>query len=125
MPNWGPAVIGVILLTGCAAAPAEEAAPANQKACPDFFVAVSHIDDRLDATDNDMDEWDAIRGDLDAIALRADGEVAARISALVAGWPSLVDVWIYQETDGLNRHIEDITRACEADGFPISLLSFG
>lgn len=126
-----------VLLTGCASGapssaetPTAEPTPtveasANQEACDAFAQATSTMATRLNSDQNANDAWESVRVDVDSAGLIAEGDVKERISALVDEWPSVSDIVIYPDgREEMNKRIDDISRACEADGAGVDVYLF-
>lgn len=132
MRSLGIAAVTVaLLLTGCAsAAPSAtpEAKPAeepNAGACEAFADATSGLADAFNESEDVRDAWEQIRADMDAAALSAEGDVKERIAELVADWPSVGDIGVYADArEAMNEKLDDIARACDADGQQISYSTF-
>lgn len=125
------AVFPALTLAGCASGSGGEATPtptetvsANVAACDAFVEVTSTMSDALNTDGNVNDAWADVRAEMDAAALQASGEVKDRIDSLVDDWPSATDLWIGQDFDGINQALEDVGRACDADGAPVDVYTF-
>lgn len=62
------------------------------------------------------DDWEAIRVQLDEVALTASGDVKTRLAELVEEWPSYADVIIHDGMTTVNDLLHSVGRACKAGG---------
>lgn len=130
--RWVAAIGAALVLSGCASTADTAATPtptpevsANQEACEAFADATAAMADRLNSDQPATDAWEAVRVDVDTAALAAEGDVKDRITALVNDWPAVSDIVIYVEgREAMNRQIDDIARACEADGAEVAVHTF-
>lgn len=122
----------VLVLTGCGTTaetipdePTEEVS-ANEEACSSFASNTSRIADIFDeAKGNAQNLWVSLRDDFDRDSLAAEGDVKARLQTLVQELPNVGDVYVYEEArQKTNDLINAVSRACEADGAPISVSTY-
>lgn len=122
------AVAGVaLLLAGCSAQPkpAAELTPTfddggpSGVACRAFATEFPEGFDSMN-DDSTATDWTALAEKIDAIALKAEGDVKDRMLTLVDEWPDMADIFLWGEIDDFNSNLAAIERACEAAGEPIS-----
>lgn len=115
--------VAALALTGCASTATAEETPepapnVNAEACANFETAFGA---GIRASQDDPDQWDTTRGEIDTIALTADGDVKERMLALVNDWPSTLDLFIWNDLDDANTHLSGIERACATSGQTVQL----
>lgn len=130
--TFGAAALLVLAagITGCAAnqpaaAPTTEEPPvsANAEACDAVVDTTSRMSDAFTA-DNANDGWLKVRDEMDAAYLNAEGDVKERIGSLVDEWPPVADLIVYAKYDEFNARLQDIERACKADGADVTVYIF-
>lgn len=114
-------VVCAVALTGCTGTPAAEPTPTptqnpNHAACADLLTTFSERISTIQEADPIADAWEELRVNVDEIALTANGDVKERMLALANGWPSVADVFLFNELDDINGKLAAIERACAADG---------
>jgi hypothetical protein len=111
--------VACLVLVGCATPNAEPTADANAEACEAFEAATVTWLNVLTGEGNG--DWDDELAKIDAIGLRADGQVQERILTLLDEVPSVGDVFVYPDArDTVNDLINSVARACDAEGAPIT-----
>lgn len=60
-------------------------------------------------------QWNERSDRIDAIALKAEGDVKERMLAFVEDWPDLFDLMM-GNLDEINKRLGDVERACDAAG---------
>ena len=129
-------LIGVFLLSGCAATaePSEVTeqpteAP-NTVACADFETTTADLANRLvKGSDNSnaeefMETMSSMRGRFDEAALSATGDVKERIGTLVDNLPAKVHMLLIDH-ETYFEDVNSVDRACKADGSPINPTIWG
>lgn len=124
MRNKLLALVGAgLLVTGCASAVEAEPTPTpttdpNIAACADFAETFSA---GIRETPEYLADWEETRDAVDTISLSADGDVKERLQALVADWPDMLEVFVWNELDETNEKLAAIERACTAAGRTIAV----
>lgn len=127
----GALLLTALLLTACGATttageptptPTQTVNP-NVLACENFSTETSFMRDAITGA-NAIEGWANLRDAIDTTALKAQGDVKARLSKLVDEWPEASSIVVYRDFDGINANIEAVARACEADGQPIQVHTF-
>lgn len=123
------AIAAIAALTACTGSDLPTPSPTptaslNAKACSIFSSTTAIMGDALSGEDVD-EKWAYIRSSMDSAALKADGDVKKRLTALVEDWPKPVDIIVYRQYDDINVLLDDVARACKADGAKVAYYSFG
>jgi hypothetical protein len=132
-------LIAVLALAGCASSPAAEpsatptpttAANPNAEACDEFATVTEALADRMvegsnsSNADEFMTTMDGMPARFDSAGLAGDGDVSERIAALIDNLPDPVHM-LYLEHDDYFDDVTAVSRACEAEGFPVDAYTWG
>jgi len=96
---------------------------ANAEACKQFAAATMTMMQAV-RTDKYLEPWNQARIEVDAAYLKAHGDVRDRLQRLMDSWPDFGQITIYRNVDPSNQLLDDIGRACRADGAAVSYRTF-
>lgn len=120
--SWILATALVLTLAACSTPGPKPTPTANAAAVA--CTAAARADARVYEADQTAVAWEALRGELDTVGLKATGEVKTRIETLVTEWPpfyALGPFGTLAAVTRFNQHLTDVGRACNAAGVQVTM----